>query len=146
MHLTFGFTRATGMSWLHWLLDQLLDDPAFRQDLPRFSSAEARSAHHHQLVERRAMRAATEKIDRFMADRDARVPRRQRVCLGQTLTLIAGGRKFTFAAAIRPVLETLIAQRRLSVAELAQTSDLPTERFRALLDVLIRQHLVLIQP
>lgn len=173
MHLTFGFTRATGMSWLHWLLDQLLDDPAFRQDLPRFSSAEARSAHHHQLVERLAMRAATEKIDRFMADRDARVPRRQRVCLpwsvesgelpsaatveftpllsalathGQTLTLIAGGRKFTFAAAIRPVLETLIAQRRLSVAELAQTSDLPTERFHALLDVLIRQHLVLIQP
>lgn len=173
VHLTFGVTRATGISWLHWLLDQLLDDPVFRQDLPRFSTEEDRSAHHHQLIERLAMRAATEKIDRFMADRDARMPRRQRVCLpwsvesgelpsaatveftpllpaltddGQTLTLVAGGRRYTFAAAIRPVLETLIAQRRLTVAELVQTSHLPAEQLGALLDVLIRQHLALIQP
>jgi ribosomal protein L16 Arg81 hydroxylase len=27
MHLTFGVTRATGMSWMRWFLDQLIDDP-----------------------------------------------------------------------------------------------------------------------
>ncbi|MGH3718442.1 MAG: JmjC domain-containing protein [Pseudonocardiaceae bacterium] len=172
MHLTFGVTRATGMSWMRWLLDQLIDDPAFRQDLPRFATLEERSGHHNRLVERLAMRAATENIDQFLADRDARVPRRQRVCLpwpvapgelpstatveftpllpaltskDQTLTLSTGGRKFTFAAAVRPVLETLIARHRLSVAELAQASQLPAGQLRAMLDVLLRQHLVVIR-
>lgn len=161
------------MSWLRWLLDQLIDDPEFRQDVPRFATVEERSAHYHRLVERLGQRAATENIDVFLADRDARMPRRQRICLpwplqdeeppstaaveftallpaltsnGQTLTLIAGGRRYTFASAAGPALETLITQRRLSVAELAQSSNLPIDQFRAVLDLLVRQHLVLIQP
>jgi hypothetical protein len=63
---------------------------------------------------------------------------------GQTLTLTAGGRKFAFAATVRPVLEALIARHRLSVAELAQISLLPAGQLRATLDVLLRQHLILV--
>ncbi len=173
MHLTFGYTRATGMSWVRWLLDQLIEDPAFRQDLPRFATAEERSAHHRQLVERLAERAATENIDVFLADRDARVPHRQLIGLpwpvqsgelpssatveftpllptitssGETLTLTTGGRKFTFAVTIKPVLETLISRRQLSIGELARASNLPLDQYRAVLGALAQQHLVLIQP
>ncbi|HEU0087514.1 MAG TPA: cupin domain-containing protein [Pseudonocardiaceae bacterium] len=173
MHLTFGCTRATGMSWMRWLLDQLIDDPAFRQDLPRFATLRERSAHHHRLLRRLAERAIMEDLDVFLADRDARVPRRQRLCLpwpvqpgelpslaaveftpllstltnnGHALTLITGGRRFTFGTAVQPVLQALITRRQLSVTELAQVSKLSVDQLRAVLDVLVRQHLVLIQP
>lgn len=172
MHLTFGCTRATGMSWMHWLLDQLIEDKEFRQDLPRFATAQERSEHHRQLVQRLTERATAEDIDGFLANRDGRMPHRQRIRLpwpiqegelpslaaveftpllptitssGETLTLTTGGRKFTFAAITKPVLETLISHRQLSVDELAQASNLPLDQFHSVLRVLAQQHLVLIQ-
>jgi Cupin superfamily protein len=170
-HLTFGYTRATGMSWIRWLLDQAINDPAFRQDLPRFATRDERAAHHSRLVDRLAELASIQGIDAFLADRDARMPRRQRVSLpwavqsgkvpstatvefapllasitrtGETVTLTAAGRVFRFAAVAEPVLERLVAQRQLQVADLQQVSSLPDHEFGVVLSVLAREHLVLI--
>lgn len=171
VHLTFGYTRATGMSWLQWLLDQAIKDPAFRQDLPRFADRDERADHHRKLVDRLTKLAAAHDIDTFLADRDARVPRRQRISLpwavqggqvpptatiefapllasitrnGDTVTLTAAGRTFRFSTVAEPVLERLVARRRMGFVELRQASNLPGDEFGAVLSVLAREHLVLI--
>ncbi|GAB3730738.1 JmjC domain-containing protein [Nocardiopsis nanhaiensis] len=76
MHLTFGFTRATGIDWADALVRKLFEEESFRQDLPRFADPDARRKHRHELVARITELAEGMDLDAFLAERDARFPRR----------------------------------------------------------------------
>ncbi len=76
MHLTFGFTRATGIDWADTLVRRLFEEESFRQDLPRFADPDTRRKHRHELVARITEVAESLDLDAFLAERDARFPRR----------------------------------------------------------------------
>ncbi|MBQ1080894.1 JmjC domain-containing protein [Nocardiopsis sp. B62] len=76
MHLTFGFTRATGIDWADALVRGLFEEEAFRRDLPRFADPDSRRKHRHELVARITELAESLDLDTFLAERDARFPRR----------------------------------------------------------------------
>jgi hypothetical protein len=138
LHLTFGFTPATGVDLVAWLADRLRADERFRQDLPRFATAERRAEHAASLRDTVAELLGPDVIDRFLADRDANAPAIARVGLpwaagpdllppgddaevrlltprallerggDGTVTLLADGRRMVFAEAAAPVLAALL--------------------------------------
>jgi hypothetical protein len=138
LHLTFGFTPATGVDLVAWLADQLRADERFRQDLPRFAPAAVRAAHAARLHEALDDLMVPEMIDRFLGDRDAHAPAHPRVGLpwaatpellppdgtaevrlltprarlelpgDGTATLLAAGHRWVFDQAAAPVLEALL--------------------------------------
>jgi mannose-6-phosphate isomerase-like protein (cupin superfamily) len=172
LHLTFGWTRATGVDWASWLVDRLRADEAFRQDLPRFAPPERRREHARQLARRVAELAAGQGPQEFLADRDERFPRRRRFNLPwpvafippeptatvefaavipptisrdeRSLTVGIAGKRYRFAPVVAPVVETLARRGTMSVKELQQASRLDQDRFHAVLETLDQQHLILI--
>ncbi len=174
LHLTFGFTRATGIDWVRWLTERLYAEDLFRQDLPRFSSPAEREEHRVQLAQRVSELATAAGIDEFLLGRDERFPRRRRFNLpwpveftrpdpaatvefvpvltptiarnGQSLTVKTAGKSYTFASVAAPVIEALARKPTTSVAELQEESGLSDDRFEAVLQALAQQHLILIHP
>lgn len=51
LHLTVGVHKRTGIDLLRWMIDRMTKRAAFRQDLPRFSSASDQQAHMNGLRE-----------------------------------------------------------------------------------------------
>ncbi|WP_017596610.1 JmjC domain-containing protein [Nocardiopsis potens] len=173
-HLTFGFTRATGIDWARSLVERLFEEEVFRRDLPRFSAAEDRRKHHDRLVRILAELAEEHGVDGFLADRDARFPRRQSFSLraaveedapigpgslvefvpllappverdGDRITVAVSGRRYRLPASAEPVLAVLARDRELSAAELAERSGTSPEATEAILRALVRHHLVLLR-
>ncbi|MFW5419098.1 cupin [Nocardiopsis sp. CNT-189] len=173
-HLTFGFTRATGVDWARSLVERLFEEEVFRRDLPRFCAAEDRRKHHDRLVRVLAELAEEHGVDGFLADRDARFPRRQSFSLraavedgapvgpgalvefvpllappverdGDRITVAVSGRRYRLPASAEPVLAVLARDRELSAAELAERSGTPPEATAAVLRALARHHLVLLR-
>ena len=173
-HLTFGFTRATGVDWARSLVERLFEEEVFRRDLPRFSAAEDRRKHHDRLVRVLAELAEEHGVDDFLADRDARFPRRQSFSLraaveddapigpgtlvefvplldppverdGDRITVAVSGRRYGLPASAEPVLAVLARDRELSAAELAERSGASRETTAAVLRALVRHHLVLLR-
>lgn len=150
LHLTFGFTRATGIDWVSWLIDRLYADDLFRQDLPRFGSFEDQAAHHKALAERVAELAGQADTREFLADRDRQFPSRHRFSLpwpvdlgalseqttveftpllptsvvadGAGVALETGGKRYRFAGVAGPVLQRLVSLRQTTVGELRETA------------------------
>ncbi|GAA4931974.1 hypothetical protein GCM10023224_10010 [Streptomonospora halophila] len=173
MHLTFGFTRATGIDWARSLLQHLYDVDFFRADLPRFGSAEDRRKHQHELIRRLADAAEKHDVDGFLAEHDARFPRRQSFALpwavdgaapqahtrvefvpilpppvkreGEQVAVTVSGKRYRLPAAAEPVLDALARRPRTTVAELAEDSGTPIEATAAVLRALVRHHLVLLR-
>ncbi|MDA8369498.1 MAG: cupin [Nocardiopsaceae bacterium] len=173
MHLTFGFTRATGIDWARSLLERLHDVRLLRRDLPRFGSAEERRTHHHELLRCLADLAEQHDIDAFLDERDARFPRRQSFALpwavdgadpapstrvefvpilapvverdGERISVTVSGRRYRLPAVAEPVLAAIARERSLTVAELAERSRTPLETTAEVLRALVRHHLVLLR-
>ncbi|MFC7327274.1 JmjC domain-containing protein [Marinactinospora rubrisoli] len=176
MHLTFGFTRATGIDWARSLLDRLHEVESFRRDLPRFATPDERRKHHDELVRLLAESAEGHDLDAFLAERDARFPRRQSFALpwavddaeptadtvvefvpilppalehaedGAGVALTVSGRRYRLPAVAEPVLAELAAERTLTVGELAERSGTPAATTAQVLRALVRHHLVLLRP
>lgn len=81
MHLTFGFTRRTGIDWARWVVERLYAEELFRQDLPRFADERRRRAHEDELVRTLAKVIAAHRPADFLAARDRRFPRRPEINL-----------------------------------------------------------------
>ncbi|MEY9211243.1 cupin [Thermobifida halotolerans] len=173
MHLTFGFTRATGVDWARWLVERLHEVEFARTDLPRFGTPEERRKHQHELLRRLMDLAEQHDLDAFLADRDSRFPRRQSFSLpwavdgatpeadtvveftpilpaalredGQKVALTVAGRRYAFPRAAQPMLEALAEERTLTVAELAERAGEAVDTAAALVRVLVRHHLVLLR-
>ncbi|MFV2195383.1 JmjC domain-containing protein [Nocardiopsis sp. LOL_012] len=173
MHLTFGFTRATGVDWADALVRRLFDEELFRRDLPRFADGDERGKHLHALLARLAELAEEHGLDAFLAERDARFPRRTSFSLpwpveeadpapeavvefapilppplereGDRVSVTVAGRRYRLPAVAEPVLEALARERTLTVAELAGRVGGDTGATASVVRALSRHHLVLIR-
>ncbi|WP_017557673.1 JmjC domain-containing protein [Nocardiopsis baichengensis] len=174
MHLTFGFTRATGVDWARSLIERLYGEEVFRRDLPRFASADERRKRHDELVRVLAALAEDSGVDGFLEERDARFPRRRSYSLGwavedgrepapdtvvEFVPLLApptaaedgkvavtvSGRRYRFPAAAEPVLRVLARDRRLTAGELAERSGTDPGALSAVLRAFVRHHLVVMR-
>jgi Cupin superfamily protein len=81
MHLTFGFTRRTGIDWANWLVEQLYTDELFRQDLSRFGPDAVAEQHADRLVEALGKIVAAHRPADFLTARDRKFPRRPEINL-----------------------------------------------------------------
>ncbi|MEV7040764.1 cupin domain-containing protein [Amycolatopsis sp. NPDC051061] len=172
LHLTIGFTAATGVDLVAWLADRLRADELFREDLPRFAGPAARSARAEALRRRLAELATEDVVDRFLADRDAQAPAHTRIGLpwaataellppdddfevrllapraalvdGEgTVTLLGAGKRLVFAAPARPVLAALLGGAPQPFKVLADAvPGVDRATVRALLGELVTQGLV----
>lgn len=173
MHLTFGFTRATGVDWADALVRRLFDEEVFRRDLPRFADPEQRRKHRHEMLSRLVELAEEYDPETFLAERDARFPRRTSFSLpwtvqegpppadarvefvpilpppvmqdGDKIAVTVSGRRYRFPSVVGPVLESLAEHRVLSLAELAERCDLESTTLDRIVSTLARHHLVLVR-
>ncbi|ONI79476.1 cupin [Actinosynnema sp. ALI-1.44] len=173
LHLTIGFNPATGVDLVNWLADQLRVDERFRRDLPRFGTESARHTHAAELKAGIEALLTPDVVDRFLTDRDAHGPAHTRIGLpwaatsdllppqdtvavqlltpravlrhqDSTVTLLAAGSRFTFAAAAGPVLSALLSGTPTAVEALVEMAEptLDRDTVRALLGELITQGLL----
>jgi len=173
MHLTFGFTRATGVDWADALVRRLFAEEEFRRDLPRFSDPDVRRKHQNELAARLVELAEEWDVDDFLEERDARFPRRTSFSLpwpaqegappadarvefvpilpppvvreGERVSVSVGGRRYRFPAEVEPVLAVLAQHRSLTVGALARRADVDAERAAEVVAALARHHLVLVR-
>lgn len=173
MHLTFGFTRATGVDWAESLVRRLVAEEGFRRDLPRFSEPDDRRKHQHALAARLVELVEGWDVDAFLAERDARFPRRTSFSLpwpvredapsadarvefvpilpppvvreGDRVAVASGGRRYRFPAEVEPVLAVLARDRSLTVRALAERAGVDAGRAAEVVAALARHHLVLVR-
>ena len=157
LHLTIGFSPATGADLVAWLADRVRADEAFRTDLPRFAPAEQQRARAEALRERVVALMGDDVVGRFLADRDAQAPAIQHTGLPwtatpdllppddeaevrlltpravltvgpETVSLAAAGRRLVFAAAAAPVLELLVGSAWRPVKALVEAGAPEVDR------------------
>ena len=173
MHLTFGFTRATGLDWAEALVRRLFEEESFRRDLPRFADADTRRKHRHELASRLMEAAEAADLDSFLAERDARFPRRTSFSLpwpvedaappatarvefvpilpppiereGDKVAITVAGKRYGFPAMTEPVVEAIAEHRSSTVAELAEHAGVEVEACARVVAALNRHHLVLVR-
>ncbi|MFC4565401.1 JmjC domain-containing protein [Nocardiopsis mangrovi] len=172
MHLTFGFTRATGIDWARSVLDRLHEVEFLRRDLPRAATGEERSAHHRELLRHLVEAAERHGVDDALAERADRFPRRQSFSLewavgdaepgpgtraefvpivapplereGDQVAITVSGSRYRFPAAAGPVISELARLRSATAAELAEGTGAAPETVAAVLRALVRHHLALL--
>jgi ribosomal protein L16 Arg81 hydroxylase len=66
LHLSFGFQRRTGMTYLGWLITLLRREPAFRVDLPR--GHEELGRHEKVLTDRLTRLAHDHPVEEYLAE------------------------------------------------------------------------------
>ncbi|MFC9252493.1 cupin domain-containing protein [Amycolatopsis thailandensis] len=171
LHLTLGFSPATGIDLVSWLADKLRSSTAFRQDLPRFGTEEDRAARAAALRAELEAALTGEVVDRFLAERDSSAPAHPRVGLPWAatpgllpdgdetevrflvpravleegdgrVTLLADGKRFVFAGAASPLLKALLDGTPQAVKRLAELSELDRGTVRAFLGELTTQGLL----
>jgi hypothetical protein len=173
MHLTFGFTRRTGVDWAGWVVEQLYAEELFRRDLPRFGPPERAAQHSEALAEALTKIVARSTPEDFLAARDRRFPRRPEINLpapvrfempadGTAVELTAllepalethqgwvgltvSGRTFRFAEVLAPLLRLLVTERSVTVATLRERAGLDGPVLAEALELLLTQHLVVLR-
>jgi ribosomal protein L16 Arg81 hydroxylase len=164
LHLTVTLPSPTGIDLLHWLADRMKSSEVARSDVPMAGTESARA---EWLAEIRADLLAAldgDTIDRFMADQDARIPRRPRISLpddvarrpvvfeksmslrliapellrfasnGDKMVCTAGDTMFPIDADVGEKMRILNDRRPHSVEELSPRSDV---RFKALIGAMV---------
>lgn len=129
LHLTFGFTRRTGVDWLRWVADQSRQLQLMREDLPRDDQA---TDHARELAEAARLMHDERSVARMLVDIEATRPATRHVSTGglfgppqavvcvtdfpPKITKTAGevvveaaGKRLRFAAAARPALRLLLS-------------------------------------
>lgn len=172
LHLTIGFTRATGVDLVAWLADRLRAEEVFREDLPRFADAATRAERAVRLREQVTELMSDDVVDRFFADRDAQAPAYSDAGLPWTATgellpagdefavrllaprailetgdgtvaLVGAGKRLVFARQAQPVLAVLLGGASHHFAELTESApSLDRATLRALLGELVTQGLL----
>ena len=159
LHVTFGFVKRTGVDWLTWLADHSREDELFRQDLDRWGTQNQRAAQQEELAKATSKLAASHSLSEFLTQREQeRPPHRQVttfgtfgaptavVCAtefppqweqhGETVDVLAVGKKITFAAQAAPALRILLSGCPVSLAETTTATGVNTS---ILADVLIAE-------
>ncbi|MGI5436767.1 JmjC domain-containing protein [Streptomyces shenzhenensis] len=137
LHVTFGITKRTGASWLAWLADWCREHEIFRHDLDRWhgTGTAALTEAAAQLVSERppadffdAYEQATT-LPRHVPFLDVLGPLDAVVCTthfppqlqerGETVDVVASGKKLTLAAKALPALRLLLSGRPVALEQAA---------------------------
>jgi ribosomal protein L16 Arg81 hydroxylase len=86
LHLTVGVHNRNGIDLLRWLVEQMQRSAAFRQDLPRFASAEEKRAHIERLRNELLAEWDESLLDSYFDDYDAQAEPRAAVNLPLSVT------------------------------------------------------------
>lgn len=160
-HVTFGFAKRTAVSWLTWLADWSRQEEVFRHDLDRWGSPDEQQAQHVLLAT-----AASRLIDargpaEFLRLREQEAPPGRHVpfldifgpleavaCvsefpplireIGETVVVVAAGKKLTFAARALPGLRMLLSGHPVQLDEAARAVCAEVE---ALAKILVEEEL-----
>lgn len=137
LHMTFGFAKRTGVSWLSWLADWSRAEEIFRQDLDRTEgiSNEALTDAAAELVRRSGptdfltAREQEAAVPRHVPFLDIFGPLEAVVCIthfppqiterGETIEVVAAGKKLTFTAKALPALRLLLSGHPVHLAQAA---------------------------
>ncbi|MYT31783.1 MULTISPECIES: cupin domain-containing protein [unclassified Streptomyces] len=137
LHVTFGITKRTGASWLAWLADWCREHEAFRHDLDRWHGAgsEALTEAAVRLIGERppaGFLASYEQettLPRHVPYLDILAPLDAVACTthfapkirenGETVDIVASGKKITLAAKALPALRLLLSGRPVPLAQAA---------------------------
>jgi ribosomal protein L16 Arg81 hydroxylase len=164
LHLTFGVGAVTGVDLVAWVADELRRHELARTDLPRRGDNTQYVKELAELVA--AELAEPDVLQRFLADRDGtavpraragfpfsvrdkvdvgsmirlNAPRARLIESGDTVSLRADGKSFTFAGKAGPVLRALHDGEWHSVGDLVEVSGgLPEGTVRSLCTELVRR-------
>ncbi|MPY51156.1 JmjC domain-containing protein [Streptomyces acidicola] len=137
LHVTFGITKRTGASWLAWLADWCREHEIFRHDLDRWhgTGITALTEAAAQLVSERppadffdAYEQATT-LPRHVPFLDVLGPLDAVVCTthfppqlqerGETIDVVASGKKLTLAAKALPALRLLLSGKPVALEQAA---------------------------
>lgn len=177
LHLSFGVRQQTGVDFLRWVANRALASEHARADLPRMADEDARRAHVGRLREEIVQAVTLEALDEFLGETDARADVRPVLSLPWTatedgippsdwrvrlipvrgrivdrgngkVTLVAGGRRWSVVAPLRPILERLLQREWCDVDELAETVDVAVARddLRRLLGKMVHGGLLAVEP
>ncbi|MEV5592883.1 cupin domain-containing protein [Streptomyces sp. NPDC052496] len=137
LHVTFGITKRTGASWLAWLADWCREREIFRHDLDRWhgTGGEALTAAAAELIGERSpadFLAAHEKattLPRHVPFLDVLGPLDAVACTthfppqiqerGETVDIVASGKKLTLTAKALPALRLLLSGSPVPLAQAA---------------------------
>lgn len=156
MHMTLGFAKRTGVSWLSWLADWSRETELFRHDLDRWGGQEAQEAQAQRLAETAGHLIASRGPTEFLTlrEREAAAPRHVPhldifgpleavVCIaefppqieehGEVVVVQAAGKKLTFAAKALPALRLLLSGRPVPLDEAARVVGAEVEQVAKIL-------------
>ncbi|MEV1079735.1 cupin domain-containing protein [Streptomyces sp. NPDC050211] len=156
LHVTFGITKRTGASWLAWLADWCREREIFRHDLDRWhgTGSDALTEAAAQLISERppadffdAYEQATT-LPRHMPFLDILGPLDAVVCTthfppqiqehGETVDIVASGKKLTLAAKALPALRLLLSGRPV---ELEQAAAVAGAEVTEVAEILVKEEL-----
>ena len=147
LHLTVGVSNRTGADFLSWFVDRLRASEVVRQDIPHLRGPGASQAYGERLREALLSAWHSALIEEYMAHADASSTPRPRFALpwsatgnmlppagwrvqwrgnrpvhieteGDQIAIAAHGRRWSFIAAARPLLELLISGRECTEDDL----------------------------
>lgn len=134
LHMTFGFAKRTGVSWLSWLADWSREEELFRYDLDRTdnSGSEELTTAAIKLIRRRGpadfltAREQEAASPRHVPFLDIFGPLEAAACIthfppqitehGDTVEVVAAGKKLTFTAKTLPALRLLLSGHPVPLA------------------------------
>jgi hypothetical protein len=137
LHMTFGFAKRTGVSWLSWLADWSREHEIFRHDLDRTDGASDHSLTEAalELVRRRGpadflvAREQEPIVARHVPFLDIFGPLEAVACIthfppqiterGETIEVVAAGKKLTFVSKALPALRLLLSGHPVHLAQAA---------------------------
>ncbi|MFJ6884042.1 JmjC domain-containing protein [Streptomyces californicus] len=156
LHVTFGITKRTGASWLAWLADWCREHEIFRHDLDRWhgTAADALTEAAAQLIGERppsdfldAYEQAT-MLPRHVPFLDILGPLDAVVCTthfppkiqerGETVDIVASGKKLTLAAKALPALRLLLSG---GPVELEQAAAVAGAEVTGVAEILVEEEL-----
>jgi hypothetical protein len=147
LHITFGFVKRTGVDWLTWLADRSREHEVFRHDLDRFGSARAQSNQECALYARLTELMLTYTTNAYLAAREQERPSPRHVTTHEvfgpltdlvcvtdfqpriqtnddTIDVLAGGKRITFATAAEPVLRLFLSGNPANIEQVSQVTKL----------------------
>lgn len=140
LHITFGFVKRTGVDWLTWVADRSRENELFRHDLDRWGSPSDQDEEERNFSDAVPRLLASYPIDVFVAARAQERPPPRHVatfgvfgppaavvCVtdfpprvesdGDTVDVLAVGKKITFKAKATAALQRLLSGHPVSIEE-----------------------------
>jgi hypothetical protein len=174
LHLTVGVNNPTGADLLAWFGDRLRASEVIRQDIPHLEGVGAMRAYAGRVMGEIARNWRPELVDEYMAYLDAKSAPRPHCSLpwsatgsvlptqdwrvqwtgsralpietsGDEIAISTQGRRYRFAPAARPLLETLLSGREYAREDLESAASLPNSTVEEFVRELAANGLVVVR-